>query len=113
MPAAARPPIEDYAFIGNRRTGAVISREGSIDWLCLPDFDDPACFTAILGGPEHGRWLLTASDCTGVERTYVNDAMVLQTTYTTPTGRARSPTSCRRSRAGPTCCDASRASRAP
>lgn len=50
-----RTPIEDYAFVSDRRGSALISRSGSVDWLCLPHFDSPASFAAILGGPEHGR----------------------------------------------------------
>ncbi|MPV90093.1 glycoside hydrolase family 15 protein [Georgenia ruanii] len=85
-------PIEDYAVLGDSRSVAVVSRHGSIDWLCLPWLDSDACFAALLGTPENGRWLLTADPDAGeaeVRRRYLGDSFVLETTYTTPTGRAR------------------------
>jgi GH15 family glucan-1,4-alpha-glucosidase len=81
--------IEDYALIGDTHTAALISREGSLDWLCLPRFDSPACFAALLGNPEHGRWLLTPyDDITTVHRRYRGDTLVLETRYVTATGTA-------------------------
>jgi GH15 family glucan-1,4-alpha-glucosidase len=84
--------IEDYALIGDTGTAALIGRDGSVDWLCLPRFDSPACFAALLGTPENGRWLLGPAD-EGPEvrcsRRYVGDTAVLESTWTTPTGSFR------------------------
>ena len=57
--------IEDYALIGDTTTAALVGLDGSIDWLCTPDFSSPACFAAILGKPEHGRWLIAPEGETG------------------------------------------------
>jgi GH15 family glucan-1,4-alpha-glucosidase len=81
--------IEDYAFIGDCQTGALVSHEGSIDWLCFPRFDSGACFAALLGTPEHGRWLLApASPIRQVRRRYRGDTLVLETEFTTDEGVA-------------------------
>lgn len=79
-------PIEDYALLGDGRTAALVGLDGSIDWLCLPRFDSPACFAALLGDPGNGRWLLAPADATAVTRRYIGDSAVLETTFTTPTG---------------------------
>ena len=57
-PQSTSKPLEDYGLIGNMISAALVSRDGSIDWLCLPRFDSPACFAALLGGRENGRWLI-------------------------------------------------------
>lgn len=82
--------IEDYALLGNCRSAALVSRDGSLDWLCLPRFDAPAVFAALLGNEENGRWRLVP--CDPVEhssRQYLDDSLVLETTWVTATGRAR------------------------
>ena len=86
MPA----PIEDYALIGNTRTAALVSRDGSIDWLCVPRFDSGACFAALLGEPEHGHWSLApASGVRGIRRSYREGSLVLETDYETEDGALR------------------------
>jgi GH15 family glucan-1,4-alpha-glucosidase len=81
--------IEDYAVIGNCETVALVGRDGSIDWLCLPRFDSGACFSALLGGPEHGRWLIapTQNDVR-ITRQYLGDTLILETIFTTAQGSA-------------------------
>lgn len=80
-------PIEDYALIGDCCTAALVGRNGSIDWLCLPRFDSPACFAALLGSPENGRFLIApAHPGAGVARQYRDGGLVLETLFTTPTG---------------------------
>ena len=54
--------IEDYGLVGDLRAAALVGRNGSVDWLCLPRFDSPSCFSALLGDERHGRWLLAPSD---------------------------------------------------
>ena len=60
--------LEEYALIGDCETAALVGHDGSIDWLCLPRFDSGACFAALLGTPEHGRWLLAPTDPVGQSR---------------------------------------------
>jgi GH15 family glucan-1,4-alpha-glucosidase len=80
-------PIEDYAVLGDTGTAALVGKDGSIDWLCLPRFDSHACFAALLGGPEHGRWLLgPRDDDVAVSRRYVEHSAALETTYRSSTG---------------------------
>lgn len=81
--------IEDYALLGNCRTAALVSNEGSIDWLCFPRFDSAACFAALLGTPENGRWKIAPADPQyEVKRTYHDGTMILETTFTTSEGTA-------------------------
>ncbi|GAA3366623.1 glycoside hydrolase family 15 protein [Streptomyces antimycoticus] len=82
--------IDDYALIGDHQTAALISRHGSIDWLCLPRFDSPACFAALLGGPDNGHWRLApkgAGACT--RRGYLDDSLVLESVWETETGTVK------------------------
>jgi hypothetical protein len=79
--------IEDYALIGDCETAALVGRDGSIDWLCWPRFDSTACFAAILGGPEQGRWLIAPTDTTArITRRYLDGSLVLVTTFETASG---------------------------
>ena len=79
--------IEDYALIGDCETAALVSRDGSIDWLCWPRFDSPACFAALLGTPEHGRWRLAPRDPEPrIERRYRDSTLVVETDYVTADG---------------------------
>ncbi|MGA8209305.1 MAG: glycoside hydrolase family 15 protein [Nocardioidaceae bacterium] len=81
-------PIEAYAMLGDRATAALVGTDGSVDWLCLPRFDSTACFAALLGGPEHGRWLLGPTDPEARStRRYVDASAALETTFTTDTGQ--------------------------
>ncbi len=83
-------PIEDYALIGDLHTGALVSRGGSVDWLCLPRFDSPACFAALLGDQRHGRWRIApATATTSLTRSYRPGTLVLETEFATPDGRVR------------------------
>src|SRR3954453_12278816 len=83
MPA----PIEDYALIGDCQTAALVTRNGSIDWLCFPRFDSGACFSALLGTEEHGRWLLTpVGKIHRMQRRYREGTLILETDYDTDDG---------------------------
>lgn len=80
--------IEDYALIGDCLTGALVGRNGSIDWLCWPRFDSGACLAALLGTSRNGRWLIAAADPqTKVTRAYRGDTMVLETLHSSPDGQ--------------------------
>ena len=82
-------PIEDYALLSDLHTGALVSRRGSIDWLCLPRFDSASVFGALLGSEDHGRWLLAPEgDAVVVHRNYLDSTFVLQTRWATDSGTA-------------------------
>ncbi|HEX4809560.1 MAG TPA: glycoside hydrolase family 15 protein [Bryobacteraceae bacterium] len=79
--------IEDYALIGNCETCALVGRDGSMDWLGLPRFDSDACFSALLGSEEHGRWLVApVAAAPEVKRKYREGTLVLETEFSTPEG---------------------------
>ncbi|MGJ9373802.1 glycoside hydrolase family 15 protein [Nesterenkonia sp. CF4.4] len=79
-------PLEDYALLSDLHTGPLVSRHGSIDWLCFPRFDSASVFGALLGTPEDGRWKLSAVDGKVATRRYLPRTFVLETTWETPTG---------------------------
>jgi GH15 family glucan-1,4-alpha-glucosidase len=81
--------LEDYALIGDCHSAALVSREGSVDWWCVPRFDSHACFAALLGTPAHGRFLITPAGPAQSSRRYRPDTMVLETEHDTETGRVR------------------------
>ena len=83
-------PIADYALIGDFQSAALVGRDGSIDWLCLPAFDSGACFSALLGTPDHGRWLITTSDeILHTRRRYRENTLILETEFETAGGIVR------------------------
>ena len=81
--------IEDYALIGDLQTAALVGRNGSIDWLCFPRFDSGACFAALLGDVDNGRWLVAPSHGGTPTRRYRGDTLVLETTWETEDGAVR------------------------
>jgi GH15 family glucan-1,4-alpha-glucosidase len=92
-PVAGR--IEDYALIGDMQTAALVGRDGSVDWLCVPRFDSPACFTSLLGTEDHGHWRIAPEQPAGQNalpqptRSYAGDTLILQTEWRTPSGAVR------------------------
>ncbi|MFP7364364.1 glycoside hydrolase family 15 protein [Corynebacterium callunae] len=81
--------LEDYAFISDTHTGALVSKMGSIDWLCLPRFDSQAMFSRLLGDREHGHWSLRIDNGEVISQSYLGDSFVVQTVWSSPTGTAR------------------------
>ena len=87
VPAKGQRLIENYALIGDCETAALVGRNGSMDWLCWPRFDSGACFAALLGGPEQGRWLIAPRDPDArVTRGYFDGSPILVTTFETSKG---------------------------
>lgn len=83
--------IEDYGLIGDCHTAALVGRDGSIDWLCMPRFDSPACFASLLGTAENGRWKIAPAEgvaVTQVRRQYRGESLVLETEFETESGAA-------------------------
>jgi len=79
--------IEDYALIGDCETAALVGKDGSIDWLCWPDFSSPACFAALLGTKQNGRWLLAPRDpCQRITRRYRDHTLILETRFQAASG---------------------------
>jgi GH15 family glucan-1,4-alpha-glucosidase len=88
--------IEDYALVGDMQTAALIGRDGSVDWLCLPRFDSPACFTSLLGTEDHGHWRIAPAAAGGQQapapaptRAYAGETLILQTQWRTAGGTVR------------------------
>jgi GH15 family glucan-1,4-alpha-glucosidase len=81
--------IEDYAMIGDLQTAALVERGGSIDWLCFPRFDSAACFAALLGDSDNGRWLIAPVAGGTTTRRYLGDTLILETTWESDEGAVR------------------------
>ena len=83
-------PIEDYGLIGDTQTAALVGRDGSIDWLCMPRFDSGAFFAALLGTPKHGRWLVAPKgEARPAGRRYRDNTLILETDFETDEGSVR------------------------
>ncbi|MGC2400262.1 MAG: trehalase-like domain-containing protein [Acidobacteriaceae bacterium] len=79
--------MEDYAMIGDCHTAALVSKQGSIDWLCFPHFDSAACFAALLGTAENGHWSISPSEpIRSVRRRYREGTLILETEFETENG---------------------------
>ena len=79
--------IEDYALLGDCETSALVARDGSVDWLCWPRFDSGACFAALLGGPDNGRWMIAPCEASGrPTRRYRGNTLILETDIETVEG---------------------------
>ncbi|MDQ3865922.1 MAG: glycoside hydrolase family 15 protein [Actinomycetota bacterium] len=90
MNGSSERRIEDYALLGDLQTAALVDRRGSIDWCCFPRFDSGACFAALLGGPQNGRWSLApATAIKRHERRYRHDTLILESVFETAAGRIR------------------------
>src|SRR5712692_9379720 len=88
--AAAETKIEDYAFLSDTQTGALVSRDGCVDWLCLPRFDSGACFASLLGESKNGHWrFFTDEKIDKVSRGYRGDSLILETEFETASGAVR------------------------
>jgi GH15 family glucan-1,4-alpha-glucosidase len=81
--------IEEYGLIGDGETAALVHRNGSVDWLCLPRFDSDACFAALLGTAENGCWKLAPVEPFQASHSYIEDTLVLQTEFETSAGAVR------------------------
>src|SRR3982074_3443890 len=82
--------IEDYAFLSDTQSGALVSREGCVDWLCLPRFDSPACFASLVGEKKNGHWLFYPEDkIDKLSRRYRGEALILETEIETASGAVR------------------------
>jgi GH15 family glucan-1,4-alpha-glucosidase len=87
-PTAASVPIADYALLSDCSSAALVSRAGSVDWLCLPRFDSPSVFARLLD-PDAGRWSIAPVASARVERRYLPGTLIVETTFTTDTGTVR------------------------
>src|SRR5436190_21147868 len=79
--------IEDYGFLSDTQTGALVSRDGCVDWLCLPRFDSPACFASLIGDSENGHWrFFPKEQVSGTRRRYRGETLILETDMETQSG---------------------------
>src|SRR5437764_722913 len=88
--AQEKTKIEDYAFLSDTQTGALVSRDGCVDWLCFPRFDSPACFASLLGDTKNGHWrFFPVEKIEETRRRYRGDSLILETEIETKSGAVR------------------------